>query len=133
MMVNELLKAVVKNKASDLHLVAGLPPIMRIAGDLQEVRGKPLAGREIQAMAFAMLDKGTQDKFLRDKELDVGYSLPSGERFRVNLHFEKGAVSVAARAIPRNIPDLDEIGLREAAKKFTGLPHGLVLVTGPTG
>jgi len=133
MTINELLKAVVKNEASDLHLVAGLPPIMRVSGELQKVKGKALSDKEVESLAISMLDKNLQDKFLRERELDVGYSLPSGERFRVNLHFEKGAISVAARAIPRDIPDLDEIGLQDVAKKFTELPHGLVLVTGPTG
>src|SRR3989338_2298528 len=112
MTINELLKAVVKNEASDLHLVAGLPPIMRVSGELQKVKGKALSDKEVESLAISMLDKNLQDKFLRERELDVGYSLPSGERFRVNLHFEKGAISVAARAIPRDIPDLDEIGLQ---------------------
>ena len=133
MTINELLKSVVKNNASDLHLVAGLPPILRVSGDLQKIKSKALSDKEVESLAFDLLDKNLQEKFLSEKELDVGYSLPSGERFRVNLHFEKGAVSLAARAIPREIPDMNEINLPEVAKKFTELPHGLVLVTGPTG
>lgn len=133
MSINELFKTAVKFKASDLHLAAGLPPILRINGELQKIKAKALTDKDVSALAFAMIDKGLQDKFTREKELDVAYALPTGERFRVNLHFERGAVGVAARAIPKDIPSMEDIGLPDVAKKFTGLPHGLVLVTGPTG
>jgi twitching motility protein PilT len=133
MTISELFKTAVKFNASDLHLVAGLPPILRVGGDLQKLKTRVLTDKETESLAFAMLDKELQEKFLRDKELDMAYALPSGERFRVNLHFESGAVGVAARFIPKEIPEMEDIGLPEAARKFTELPHGLVLVTGPTG
>ncbi len=133
MTINELFKAVVKSGASDLHLVAGLPPIMRVSGDLQRLKTKELSAKEVETMAFSMLDKSQQDKFLRERELDASYSLPSGERFRINLHFEMDAIGVSARAIPKEIPTMEEVSLPEVGKKFTELPHGLVLVTGPTG
>ncbi|MFA5133532.1 MAG: type IV pilus twitching motility protein PilT [Patescibacteria group bacterium] len=133
MTINELLKTAVKLKASDLHLVVGSQPILRIDGELQKIKVKPLSGREAESLALSMLDKSQQDKFLREKELDTAYDLPTGERFRINLHFEKDSIGVAARAIPKDIPSIEDIGLPAVAKKFTELPHGLVLVTGPTG
>lgn len=133
MTINELLKSAVKFKASDLHLVSGLPPIFRISGELQKLKTKALGDKEVESLAFSMVDKASQEKFLREKELDAAYALPTGERFRINFHFEGGAVGVAARYIPKEIPTMEDIGLPEVAKKFTELPHGLVLVTGPTG
>ncbi|MBU1180253.1 PilT/PilU family type 4a pilus ATPase [Patescibacteria group bacterium] len=133
MTINQLLQTAVKNKASDLHLVSGLPPILRISGALIKVKAGPLTKKSVYALGMAMLSKELQQKFLKNKEMDVAYTLPSGERFRVNLSFEKGAITVAARAIPKKIPTMKELNLPEAAKKFTVLPHGLVLITGPTG
>jgi twitching motility protein PilT len=133
MTINELLQAAVKHKASDVHLVAGLPPIFRVYGGLQKIKGKNLTGKEIEALVFQMLDKTQEEKFLAEKELDTAYSLPSGERFRINLHYERGDVSAACRAIPKEIPSMDDLDLPAIAKEFTKLPHGLVLITGPTG
>lgn len=133
MTINELLQAAVKNKASDIHLVAGLPPVFRISGSLQKSKGKPLTGKMIEDLAFQTLDKSQEERFLREKEMDAAYSLPSGERFRVNLHVEKDSVSMACRTIPKEIPKLENLGMPEIVKNFTKLPHGLVLITGPTG
>ena len=133
MTINELFKTVVKFKASDLHLVAGLPPILRINGELQRIKSKALSEKEISVMVSGMISKAQSEKFSAEKELDMAYSLPTGERFRVNLHFAEGAMGMSARAIPKIIPTMEEINLPEVAKKFTELPHGLVLVTGPTG
>lgn len=133
MTINELFKAVVKYKASDLHLVAGIPPILRVSGELQKLKAKPLTEKEIESLVFSMIDKASQEKFLAEKELDTAYALPTGERFRVNLHFERDGVALASRAIPKEIPTMEDVGLPEVARKFTTLPHGLVLITGPTG
>ncbi|MCG2694023.1 type IV pilus twitching motility protein PilT [Candidatus Parcubacteria bacterium] len=133
MTIDQLFKTVVKNEASDLHLTAGLPPILRINGELIKIKAKALTAKEIETLVFAMIDKTLQQKFIKDRELDIAYSLPTGERFRVNLFFEEGDVSLAARAIPKDIPTMKELELPEMAEKFTNLPHGLVLVTGPTG
>lgn len=133
MSINQLLKTTINNKASDLHLVQGFAPILRISGKLVKVKAKPLTKKSVYFLAMSLLPKELQQRFLEEKEMDVGYSLPTGERFRVNLHFERGAMSVAARAIPKKIPTMKEIMLGETARRFTLLPHGLVLVTGPTG
>ena len=133
MSINQLLQTAIQNKASDLHLVAGLPPILRISGALRKIKASPLTKKTVYMLGMAILDKELQVRFLKNKEMDVAYALPSGERFRVNLLFEKGAVSVAARAIPKKIPTMKEINLPEVAVRFTKLPHGLVLITGPTG
>jgi len=133
MTIDQLFKTVIKNKASDLHLTTELPPILRISGELIKVKTKPLTAKQIEALVFAMIDKTLQQKFIKNRELDIAYSLSSGERFRVNLFFEEGSISMAARAIPKDIPSMKDLELPEIAEKFTNLPHGLVLVTGPTG
>jgi len=133
MTINQLLKTVLKYGASDLHLVEGVAPTLRINGVLKRVKSKVLNAKQIQVLALSMLAKSQQQKFLENKELDLAYSLPTGERFRVNLYFAEGSIGVAARAIPKEIPTMESINLPEVAKKFTDLPHGLVLVTGPTG
>jgi twitching motility protein PilT len=133
MTINELLQAALKNNASDVHLVAGLPPVFRIDGDLQKTKSKPLTAKNVEDLAFQMVNEEQEERFLAEKELDAAYSLPGGERFRINLHMEKGTIGVACRAIPKTIPSMDDLGIPEVAKNFARLPNGLVLITGPTG
>jgi twitching motility protein PilT len=80
-----------------------------------------------------LLSEEEKRRFEAEKELDVGYQTPTNNRFRINLHFEKGDVSMVARTIPEQIPSMDSLGLPPTIQKLTQLPHGLVLVTGATG
>ncbi len=134
MTINELFNYTCKSKASDLHLIAGLKPIVRIHGELQEVaKSKPLSGKMIQDMIFEILSREQEERFMKEKELDFANQIASGVRFRINIHFEKDNMSLAARLIPFKIPTMEEIEMPKVAFDMVRMPHGLILVTGPTG
>lgn len=134
MNIQDLLKNAVDSKASDIHLVTGLAPILRIDGDLNEIdKQKKLSAKDIEQMVFSILDAGQKEKFLVNRELDLSYELKDGNRFRVNLHFEKNNVGLVARIIKDKIPTLEEINMPEVIYKLLDLKQGLILVTGPTG
>ena len=123
-----------KKKASDIHLVVGKPPYLRIDGELEELKGlKPLTKSAVLDMILKVLNKTQHDTFVNDKELDLSYQIDEGIRFRVNLHWEKDNPGLVARLIPANIPTMDEIGMPEMVSKIIALNQGLILVTGPTG
>ena len=138
MTFNDLLKLMIERKASDLHLIAGLKPALRIHGELVPVedidRFTPEGLREF---VFAALTTHQQNMFQNDpssrNELDFGYGIPGVGRFRVNVHASRGSVGVAVRALADRIPGLEDLGLPPAAAEFTRARRGLVLVTGPTG
>jgi len=138
MTFNDLLKLMIERKASDLHLIAGLKPALRIHGELVPVedidRFTPEGLREF---VFAALTTHQQNMFQNDpssrNELDFGYDIPGVGRFRVNVHASRGSVGVAVRALADRIPGLEDLGLPPAAAEFTRARRGLVLVTGPTG
>ncbi len=120
--------------ASDIHIVVGKPPLLRVNGDLAPVEGaSPVTKETAKEMIFSLLAENEKARLLEEKELDIAHQASSGKRFRVNLHWEKGNLSMAARVIPSEIPTMDSLELPEVVQKMTGLPHGLVLVTGPTG
>lgn len=134
MSLDVLFKVVEKRKASDLHLVVGLPPVLRIDGELEEISAHtPLTEKSIKELIFGILDRGQEEKFEREKEMDFAHEIEDGTRFRVNIFFEKGNMSLAARLIPQEVPTMESLDLPEVAYEFARKPHGLVLVTGPTG
>lgn len=120
--------------ASDLHLVAGLKPVVRIDGDLNEIEdSKELKGKDIEQMVFSILDTESKERFLNDKDLDFSYSFNNKERFRVNLHISNGEIGLVARVINEKMPTLEEIEMPEIIYQLLNLKQGLILVTGPTG
>ena len=129
----KLFAYVIEKGASDLHIVVGYKPILRISGELYDLDKEPVVTQEgIEKMIGQMLDQKDIDRFKIEKELDMAYSA-GGFRFRVNLHREKEHTGMAARLIPKEIPSMEQLGLEGVIKDFTELPNGLVLVTGPTG
>ena len=138
MIFNDLLHRMVEKNASDLHLIAGLPPAFRIHGELVPVEGaERFTPDGLKDFIFAALTTHQQNMFQNDpasrNELDFGYGLPGVGRFRVNVHVSRGSVAASVRALASRIPGLDELGLPQATKEFTRAKRGLVLVTGPTG
>jgi twitching motility protein PilT len=125
--------AVAKN-ASDIHLVVGKPPLLRVFGDIVPIEGAKVLTRDaVQELVFALLTEEEKRRIQEDKELDVAHQIPSGKRFRINLHWEKTNLAMAARTIPSEIPTMDSLELPDIIRGMTDYPHGLVLVTGPTG
>ena len=138
MTFNDLLQRMVERKASDLHLIAGLPPAFRIQGELEPLEGvERFTPDGLRDFIFAALTTHQQNMFQNDpasrNELDFGYGVPGVGRFRVNVHLSRGSVCASIRALAGRIPALDELGIPEAAKEFARAKRGLVLVTGPTG
>ncbi len=130
---SSLFGAAVERGASDLHLVFGYRPILRVTGDLVELEQEDaLSDAALEKLIRQVVAPEQFERFRIEKELDLAYGL-DGARFRVNLLWEKGHISLAARTIPQQIPTMEELGLPPVVRGFTELPHGLILVTGPTG
>ncbi|MDR7001476.1 type IV pilus twitching motility protein PilT [Neobacillus niacini] len=131
--IDLLLQAGFELKASDLHLTVGVPPIMRINGELKRYGKEPLAPLDTEGMAKAIIPEKMWEKFKGKGELDFSYSLPGVSRFRVNAYFQRNCIALAIRVVPTRIPTIEELELPVIVKRMAERPHGLVLVTGPTG
>ncbi|MBN1869908.1 MAG: type IV pilus twitching motility protein PilT [Candidatus Omnitrophica bacterium] len=131
--LKEQLKLSIQQKASDLHLTENSPPVLRIDGKLVLTNQKPLVKDELKKTIYAVLTDLQKEKFERDKELDFSLALEGLERFRVNVHIQKGSVEAAFRRIPQYVPSIHDLGLPPAIIDFARRPSGLVLITGPTG
>lgn len=138
--VKNLFKIAADKKASDLHLLVGQPPIIRIDGNLVTVnsvwQGKefygPLSKTDLSVVIDVLLDKEQKTRLFKEKDLDCGYSI-NGIRFRVNVSYEKDNLCVVARVIEEKKPSLDEIGMPAIVKELLEAHQGLILITGPTG
>ena len=128
-----LFGATAQKAASDLHLLVGHRPIMRVTGELFDMENEDvLTDASMEKIIRQIATPEQFERFRIEKELDLAYGI-EGARFRVNLHWEKGHIGVAARTIPQDIPTMQQLGLPPVIQGFTDLPHGLILVTGPTG
>lgn len=129
-----LLEEVVRKKASDLHLQVGLPPMLRVDGALLPIpEAEPLTEETVEALIFAVLDEDQKQVLLKDKEFDFSFAFGELGRFRVNAFHERGNLAAAMRLIPNEILSIEQLGLPPVINKFSEIPRGLVLVTGPTG
>lgn len=135
----KMLELATAHKASDLHLMVGQPPILRIDGELvllssvaSEFTNQPLTDENLRAALEKIATPEQQALFLEKKDLDLSYE-NSGTRFRVNFSFEKNNLRLVARVIEETKPTLEEIGMPEIIKDLLNQPQGLILVTGPTG
>jgi twitching motility protein PilT len=130
----EFLMAVIAADGSDLHLTAGLPPMIRVHGDLRPLKGyRKLAPKDLQEIVYSMLTQKQREIFEENLELDVSYSLPGQARFRVNVFQQRDAVGAVMRLIPFSIKSVEELELPQVVSEFAQLRRGLVLVTGITG
>lgn len=123
----------VQKDASDLHLVAGLPPWFRIYGELVSTDVESLSGTKIKKLVYSILTYQEIEEFERNKALDKSFEIDGISRYRVNLHWQRDSIGASIRALPINIPDFEKLGLPEILKDFALRPSGLVLVTGPAG
>lgn len=132
--IEKLFQIAHDRKASDLHLLANKPPILRISGKLSEIEGMPvLSGSDIEAIIKKMIDAKKWEVFKTDKDLDLSYEISDGTRFRVNIHWSKNTPGLVARVVPMEIPTMEEVLMPEIVYQLMHLDQGLVLVTGPTG
>lgn len=134
MIIKQLLNQSINAKASDLHLVPGLPPMLRIDGDLNAIEGAaPLDSEEVRSLIFSLLTEAQQQEFEHKLVLDLALHLENIGHFRVSLLHQKSGVAGVYRLIPEKIPSFEELDLPRVLKRLLGLHHGLILVTGPTG
>jgi twitching motility protein PilT len=131
--LRELLQASIDRKASDIHLTENSPPVLRIDGKLILSEGNPLKKEDLKGIIYGMLSDTQKEKFEQEKELDFSLGLEGMERFRVNVHIQRGSIEAAFRRIPLYVPDINQLGLPDIILELARKPNGLVLITGPTG
>ncbi len=130
----DIFQQAVKNSASDVHLLVGRPPILRIDGKLKAIKdSKDLNSKTIEDLIFQLLNQNQQEELETKRELDTSYELPDKTRFRINCHYEKDNLGLVARLIPSTIPSMEELNMPEIVYDLTRQNQGLVLLTGPTG
>lgn len=131
--LHDLLKLTVEKGGSDLHLVAGIEPCIRINGDLLRQQLPILMPQDIEHMLLEVISEEQKARLEKEWELDLAVSVPNCARFRGNVIIQRGTLAAVFRAIPFEVPPLEKLGLPNDVKRLCNLPRGLVLVTGPTG
>jgi len=133
MEIRELLLLCIDKAASDLHMTENEPPILRIDGSLHRTELAVLDKQDLKRMIYGVLTNAQKEIFEKDLELDFSLALPGLDRFRVNIHLQKGCPEAAFRRVPLEIPTVEKLGLPQIISDLARRPNGLVLVTGPTG
>lgn len=131
--MDDLLRGVVQQNASDLILKEDQPPIFRVYGDCFPIKGPALDRDEIRELVYTILSPSQIAQFERDMELDLAHEIRGFSRYRVNVFMQRESTGFVARAIPFHMPTMEEINLPQAARDFCHRPRGMILVTGPTG
>ncbi len=134
MNLNDLLKTAVERKASDIHLKAGSPPVLRIDGELSPmIEHKRLNSEDTIAIAFSIMSNYQKQKLKANSEVDMAHSVPGLGRFRVNIFQQRNTIAIVLRVIPFRIQGVTELNLPQVVEKLALQQRGLVLVTGTTG
>ncbi len=131
--IKTILATAIQNRASDLHINVGMPPVLRRDTELIDMDYPPLTNQDARAMVLAMVGPDKLKRFEETRDLDFSTQITGGHRFRVNAHFQRDTVAVSFRVIPNQVYSLDDLHLPPITKELTDLPRGLVLVTGHTG
>ncbi len=133
MQLQEILQTAARQDASDIHLISGHPPIMRVHTVMTPMDLPLLAPKSVKEYLGQMISQDQMNRFELEKDLDFSFEVQGLCRYRVNAHYQRGAVGLAMRAIKSNVPPLEDLNLPEIISRLTYLPRGLVLVTGDTG
>ncbi|MCD6436118.1 MAG: type IV pilus twitching motility protein PilT [Clostridiales bacterium] len=133
MKLNDIFKTGIENKASDLHITVGVPPIMRVYGKLIHLDTRKVLPDDIDEMVKDILSREELEKFNEKGSIDIIYSVTNLGRFRINVFKQRGSTAIAARVVALEIPTLDDLRLPNVLKTICKLKRGLVLITGPTG
>jgi twitching motility protein PilT len=129
----DVLLEVMERGASDLHLTAGAPPMVRVHGKLTPLDYPTLTPEVTREVVYSILANDQRQRLENDWQIDFAYSIPGKARFRVNAYFQRASIGAAFRLIPSEMPSLSSLGLPPVLEEFTKKPRGFVLVTGPTG
>ncbi|KGK00660.1 type IV pilus twitching motility protein PilT [Thalassotalea sp. ND16A] len=131
--ITELLAFSVEHNASDLHLSTGMPPAIRVDGDIRKVNIPPLEDKDVNALVYDIMTDRQRKDYEEYLEVDFSFEVPNLARFRVNAFNQNRGPAAVFRTIPSKILSLDELGCPDIFRQISDLPRGLVLVTGPTG
>jgi twitching motility protein PilT len=131
--ITELLAFSVKNKASDLHLSAGLPPMIRVHGDVRRINLPAMSHKDVHGMVYDIMNDSQRKHFEEDLEIDFSFEIPNLARFRVNAYNQQRGAGAVFRTIPTKVLTLEELNCPRIFKDIAEYPRGIVLVTGPTG
>lgn len=132
--IKELLSKIIQEGASDLHIVVGMPPMMRLHGDLEPIPGySPLRSEDSQELIYSVMNEEQVAEFESEKECDMSFGIRGLSRFRLNVYRDRGSVVAAFRAIPYEVMSFEELGLPRVVADIAYRPLGLILVCGPTG
>ncbi|MDP5009548.1 MAG: ATPase, T2SS/T4P/T4SS family, partial [Glaciimonas sp.] len=131
--ITELLAFSVKNKASNLHLSAGLPPMIRVHGDVRRINLPPLEHSDVHGMIYDIMNDGQRKAFEEHLECDFSFEIPGLALFRVNAFNQDRGAAAVMRTIPSKILSLEQLNAPRIFSELSLKPRGLVLVTGPTG
>ncbi len=131
--MEDLLRLVIDEGASDLHIGVGAPPVVRLNGRLVKLEMRPLTGEDTELLARAICSDANLQRVNEVGGVDFGFTFRESNRFRVSVYRQKGYLGLALRLVPKRMLTLEEIGLPPAVRPLLDLPRGLVLVTGPTG
>lgn len=131
--LTQLLAFTMQNDASDLHLAAGSPPIIRSSGQLKRVKADPLSSEDIRTMLYSVMTEDQRAEYENNMEIDFAIALGEKARFRVNGFTTRLGSCAVFRTIPTEVPTMDQLGLPPVMRRFAELEKGIVLVTGPTG
>jgi twitching motility protein PilT len=131
--LTELLAFVVKNKASDLHLSSGLPPMIQVHGDIRRINVPPMEHKDVHAMVYDIMNDGQRKFYEENLECDFSFAVSNLARFRVNAFVQNRGAAAVMRTIPSKILSLEDLKCPKIFKDISEYPRGIVLVTGPTG
>lgn len=131
--INKLLELTIKEQASDLHLVVNMPPVLRVYGELQPSNLLPLGQEDIRKMLYSIMNKQQIKNFEETKDLDFGVQYDLRNRFRVNIHQQRGFIEAAFRLINTQVDSFENLKIPDTVKDMARLREGLIIITGPTG
>lgn len=131
--ISELLTFTVKNKASDLHLSAGLPPMIRVNGDIRRINLPPMEHKDVHGMIYDIMNDSQRKAYEENLECDFSFSIPGLSRFRVNAFMQERGAATVMRTIPSKVLSLEELNAPKVFAELASQSRGIVLVTGPTG
>jgi len=131
--ISELLSFSAQTKASDLHLSAGLPPMIRVHGEVRRINVPPMSHKDVHAMVYELMSDSLRRRYEESLEVDFSFDLPGVARFRVNAFNQNRGAAAVLRTIPSTILPLEQLGAPTIFGELALKPRGLVLVTGPTG
>ena len=131
--ITELLAFSVKNKASDLHLSSGLPPMIRVHGDVRRINLPPMEHKDVHSMVYDIMNDAQRKTYEETLECDFSFEIPNLARFRVNAFVQHRGAGAVFRTIPSKVLSLEDLSCPKIFKEISEYPRGIVLVTGPTG